>query len=50
MLDLANNDISSLQTLMAMTSLHTLILTGNPLSEEEVNQLRNTLIDCDIIF
>ena len=49
-LDLANNDISSLQPLMAMTSLRTLILTGNPLSEEEVTLLRNTLLDCDIIF
>ena len=36
--------------LMAMTSLRTLILTGNPLSEEEVTLLRNTLLDCDIIF
>ena len=49
-LDLANNDISSLQPLMAMTTLRTLILTGNPLSEEEVALLRNTLLDCDIIF
>ena len=49
-LDLANNDISSLQPLMTLTTLRTLILTGNPLSEEEVVMLRNTLIDCDIIF
>ena len=35
---------------MAMTSLRTPSLTGNPLSEEEVTLLRNTLLDCDIIF
>ena len=49
-LDLANNDISSLQPLFSLSTLRTLILTGNPLSEEEVQALRNTLLDCDIIY
>ena len=49
-LDLANNDITSLQPLVSLSTLRTLILTGNPLSEEEIQMLRNTLVDCDIIF
>ena len=49
-LDLANNDISSLQPLVSLSTLRTLVLTGNPLSEEEVQMLRNTLVDCDIIY
>ena len=49
-LDLANNDISSLQPLVSLSTLRTLVLTGNPLSEEEVQTLRSVLVDCDIIF
>ena len=35
---------------MRLYTLSYLDLTGNPLSEEQVNTLRNTLIDCEIIF
>ena len=49
-LDLSNNDISSVLPLMSLSSLRTLILTGNPLSSEEIALLRSALVDCDVIF
>lgn len=49
-LDLSYNNIDSELPLMRLYTLSYLDLTGNPLSEEQVNTLRNTLIDCEIIF
>lgn len=49
-LDLSYNNISILQPLMAMTDLRTVVLTGNPLSWEDVDALRAALPACDVIF
>ena len=49
-LDLSDNDIASLQPLMGLTNLRTLVLTGNPLTVDEVELLERTLVNCDVIF
>ena len=49
-LDLSNNYISSELPFMAMFSLRTLVLTDNPLTEEQVESIRNALPNCDVIF
>ena len=49
-LDLRSNQISSLQPLMRMSRLKKLNLNGNPLSEEQINELRLALPDCEILF
>ena len=49
-LDISNNSINSVLPLMTMTSLKELYLSGNPLSDEQVEQLRNTLINCKIYW
>ena len=49
-LDLSYNDINSELPFMNLKNLQRLDLTGNPLSEEQINKLRNTLLDCEIIF
>ena len=47
-LDISNNSINSVLPLMTMTSLKELYLSGNPLSDEQVEALRNTLVNCEI--
>ena len=49
-LDLSYNNIDSELPLLRLSNLQRLDLTGNPLSEEQINTLRNTLLDCEIIF
>ena len=49
-LDLSYNDISSLQALSVLGSLRTLILTGNPLTTDEVEMISRALVGCDVIF
>lgn len=49
-LDLSYNSISSELPFMLLYSLRYLDLSGNPLTEEQVDTLRNTLVDCEIIF
>ncbi|MDO4989551.1 MAG: leucine-rich repeat domain-containing protein [Eubacteriales bacterium] len=49
-LDLSFNDASSVLPLLGMTTLRTLVLTGNPMSLEDVQLVRNTLPNCDVIF
>lgn len=49
-LDLSGNQISSLEPLYRMTWLKTLHLDGNPLTEGQVEELRQALPDCDISF
>jgi Leucine-rich repeat (LRR) protein len=49
-LDLAYNQISSLQPLMTLSTLKSLRLTGNPLSIQEINMLCYVLPDCEVIY
>lgn len=49
-LDLSYNSINSELPLLRLYTLETLDLTGNPLSEEQIDILRKTLVDCEIIF
>lgn len=49
-LDLSGNNISSLQALMSMDGLKQLNLKGNPLTDEQVEELRGELPDCEIVF
>ena len=49
-LDLSYNDINSELPLMNLFTLRRLVLTGNPLSEEQIENLRFSLVDCEIIF
>lgn len=49
-LDLSFNNASSVLPLLNMTSLRTLVLTGNPMSLEDVQLVRDTLPSCDVIF
>lgn len=49
-LDLSGNNISSLQPLVSMTWLEKLNLSGNPLTEEQIDDLREALPDCEIEF
>ena len=49
-LDLSYNDISSELPFMNLKNLQRLDLSGNPLTEEQITNLRNTLLDCEIIF
>ena len=49
-LDLRGNNISSVRPLQHMTCLKRLLLTGNPLSEEQLEELRKALPDCEIVF
>ena len=44
------NDISSELPFMAMYSLESLNLTGNPLTDEQVELIRKNLPNCDVIF
>ena len=49
-LDLSFNNASSVLPLLNMTTLRTLVLTGNPMSLEDVQLVRDTLPSCDVIF
>ena len=49
-LDLSYNNINSELPLLNLKKLQRLDLSGNPLSEEQIAKLRNTLLDCEIIF
>ena len=49
-LDLRSNQISSVYPLKRLTNLKKLDLTGNPLTEEQVEELRQALPDCEILF
>ena len=48
-LDLRNNFIGSELALMNLTTLKRLYIGGNMLSNEQLNSLQNTLINCEII-
>ena len=50
LLDISGNELSSLSPIKLMTSLKWLKLSGNPISEEQVDELRVALPDCEIIF
>ena len=49
-LNLANNEISSVLNLMNMSNLKTLDLSGNPLTEEQIKNLRESIPNCEVIF
>ncbi len=49
-LNLANNEVSSVLTLMNMSSLKTLDLSGNPLTEEQIKNLRDSIPNCKVNF
>lgn len=49
-LDLGYNSINSELPFMRLYTLKRLVLSGNPLTEEQITNLRNTLVDCEIIF
>lgn len=49
-LDLSNNQISSELPLMNLKSLKTLYLGGNLLTERQIDDLQNALLDCEIIL
>lgn len=49
-LDLSGNHIELLQPLNQLTGLKKLYLTGNPLSEDQLEALRAALPDCEIVY
>lgn len=49
-LDLSYNNINSELPLLRLYTLERLVLTGNPLTPQQIATLRNTLLDCEIIF
>ena len=49
-LDLSGNHIELLQPLNQLTGLKKLYLTGNPLSEGQLEALRAALPDCEIVY
>lgn len=49
-LDLSNNQISSELPLMNLKTLKTLYLGGNLLTERQIDDLQNALLDCEIIL
>lgn len=49
-LDLTGNRISSVSVLQQLPSLRWLKLSGNPLTQEQVDELQAALPDCEIIF
>ena len=49
-LALRYNGATTVLPLLHLTSLQTLVLTGNPMSLEEVQLIRDTLPNCDVIF
>lgn len=49
-LDLSNNSIGSELALMNLKTLKTLYLGGNLLTERQIDNLQNALLDCEIIL
>lgn len=49
-LDLSYNAINSELPFMRLYTLRVLDLTGNPLTEDQVNVIRASLVDCEVIF
>jgi Leucine-rich repeat (LRR) protein len=49
-LDLSYNQIEAVASLRKLTSLKKVILTGNPLTEEAVYELRSFMPECSIVF
>ena len=49
-LDLSNNQIEAVAGLRKLPNLKTVILTGNPLTEEAVYELRSLMPECAIVF
>lgn len=49
-LNLAYNDISSVLNLMNMSGLKSLDLTGNPLTERQIEDLRESIPGCQVVF
>ena len=49
-LDLSNNSISSELPLMNLKTLKTLYLGGNLLTEQQIDNLQNALLECEIIL
>ncbi len=49
-LDLSNNRVDVLTPLKEMKKLKSLNLSGNPLSEEQISELRAALPDCAVLF
>ena len=49
-IDLSGNQLVALNGLQGMTTLKTLKLTGNPVSNDVVNALREALPNCTILF
>ena len=50
MLDLRSNQIGSVNPLLRMKQLKKLDLSGNPLRQEQIEELRRALPDCEIVF
>ena len=49
-LDLSYNSISSELPFMRLYTLRVLDLTGNPLTSAQVDTIRSSLVDCEVIF
>ncbi len=49
-LDLSGNRINSVQPLMHLSTLRELYLQGNPLTEEQIRELQQSLPDCSIVW
>lgn len=49
-LDISGNNISQLSPIKTLSSLTWLNLRGNPITEEQVQELREALPNCEIIF
>ena len=49
-LDISDNRLFSVSQIKQIQTLRWLKITGNPLSEEQVAELRAALPDCEIIF
>ncbi|MBR0040293.1 MAG: leucine-rich repeat domain-containing protein [Oscillospiraceae bacterium] len=50
LLDISGNRLSSVSPIRQLSNLKWLKLTGNPLSEEQIAELREALPNCEIIF
>jgi Leucine-rich repeat (LRR) protein len=49
-LDVSGNNLSSVSPIKQLSSLKWLKLTGNPLTQEQIDELKTALPDCEIIF
>lgn len=50
LLDVSGNNLSSVSPIRQISTLKWLKLSGNPLSDEQIEELRAALPDCEIIF